>query len=329
MTNLVTGASGFIGSFIAEELIKKGEKVRAFVRNTSDTSFLRSINAEIFKGNLNDPVSIRDAVKGVDKIFHSAAMVGDWVPREEAFRVNVEGTRHLLEAATNEKIKRFVFISSLAVLGMRDHHKTPADAPRIKTNDIYADTKIDSEELVIEFGKRRKLPFTVVRPGFVFGPRDNKVIPRIVDFLGKGKYAFVGSGNNKINMIYVENLSDAVVKAGSSDKALGQIYNVTNDSGMSMKDLVYMVSELWGYKKPNKHIPKKLAYTICNIMEFFARARKAKEAPLLNKTRLKFLTLNLDFDNSKAKSELGYNPKINMMEGLKRTKTWMESAKTL
>lgn len=324
MRNLVTGATGFIGSFIAEDLIKRGEHVRAFVRKTSKVGFLESLGTEIFRGDLNNADSIHKAVKGMDKIFHSAAMVGDWIPKEEAYRVNVEGTRHILEAALNEKVKRFVYISSLAVLGMRDHHKTPPDAPRIKANDAYIDTKIDAEELAIEYGKDHNLPFTIIRPGFVFGPRDNKVIPRMVDFLKSNKYIFVGNGNNKINMVYVENLADIVIKASYSDNAIGQIYNVTNDSGMTMKDLVYMVSDLWGYKRPTKHVPKIVAHFLCNIMEFSAKIAKAKEPPLLNKTRLKFLSLNLDFDISKIKKDLDYTPTIDMMEGLKRTKAWLE-----
>ncbi len=324
MKNLITGASGFIGSFIAEELVKRKEYVRAFVRKTSKTEFLKNLGVEIFRGDLNDAHSMNEAIKGMDKVFHSAAMVGDWILREEAFRVNVDGTRYLLKAALDEGIKRFVYISSLAVLGMKDHHRTPHSAPRVKTNDVYADTKIDAEEMVVEYGRKHNLPFTVIRPGFVFGPRDDKVIPRMVDFVKKGKFVFVGSGNNKVNMIYVENLADAVIKASYSDRAIGQIYNVTNDSGMTMRDVVSMVSDLWGYKRPSKHIPRKVAYGLCNVMEFFAKVTKAKKAPLLNKTRMKFLSLNLDFDISKIRDDIGYNPHIDMMEGLRRTKAWME-----
>lgn len=327
MRNLVTGATGFIGSFIAENLVKRGEEVRALVRKTSDTAFLKSLDVELFYGDLNNADSIRQAVKGMDKVFHSAAIVGDWVPKEEAYRVNVEGTRYLLEASKEEKVKRFVFISSLGVLGMKDHHKTGSDAPRIKVNDAYADSKVDSEEVVVGFGRENNFPFTVIRPGFVFGPRDSKVIPRIVDFLKNDKFVFIGSGKNKINMIYVENLADIVIKASYSDKAIGQVYNVTNDSDMTMMALVCMVSDLWGYKRPTRHVPKNVAYTLCNIMEFFAKMTHAKEPPLLNKMRLKFLSLNLDFDIQKIKEELDYKPPFNMLEGLKRTKAWMEQTR--
>ena len=327
MKNLVTGATGFIGSHIAENLVKKGERVRVFVRKTSNTEFLRSLGVEIFCGDLNNPDSVNEAVKEMDRVFHSAAMVGDWIPKEEAYRVNVEGTRHLVEAALNKKVKRFVYVSTLGVLGMKDHYKTPPDAPRIKVNDPYVDTKVDSEKLVIEYGRKRGLPFTVIRPGFVFGPRDNKVIPGMISFLKKGKFIFIGSGKNKINMIYVENLADVIVKASDSDKALGQIYNVTNDSSMVMMDLVYMVSDLWGYERPTKHVPKIAAYMLCNVMEFFARIANSKKPPLINKTRLKLLSLNLDFDITKAKEELGYRPAVDMEEGLRRTKEWLDQNK--
>ncbi len=324
MKNLVTGATGFIGSFIAEELVKRGEYVRALVRKTSDTKFLKSIGVDLFYGDLSDRDSVYAATKGIDKVFHSAALVGDWVSREEAFKINVDGTKHLLNAAKEEKVKRFIFVSSLAVLGMRDHHKTPSDPPCELTGDVYADTKIESEKFVTKFSKEKNLPFTVIRPGFVFGPRDNKVIPRIVDYLKKGKYIFIGSGKNKVNMIYIENLADAIVNASYSEKTLGEVYNITNDSGMTMMDVAYTVADLWGCKRPTKHLAKGIAYTLCNIMEFFARLAKAKEPPLLNKTRLKFLTLNLDFDITKIKRDLGYEPKVDMLEGLKRTKDWME-----
>ena len=325
MKNLVTGATGFIGSHIAEKLVKRGEKVRALARKTSDTKFLKSLGTEIIYGDLTDSESVRQAVRGMDKVFHSAAIVGDWVPRETAYSVNVHGTKKLLEAANSERIKRFIFISSLAVLGMRDHHRTPSNPPAQLTGDVYADTKIDSEKLVVSYCTDNKIPFSVIRPGFVFGTRDTKVIPGMVNYIKNGRFIFVGSGKNKVNMIYVENLADAVVVASSSTKALNQVYNVTNDSGMTMMDVVNMVSDMWGLDRPTKHIPKQAAYALCSVLEFFAKATRAKKPPLLNKTRLKFLSLNLDFDITKIKEELGYVPQVDMKEGLRRTKAWLET----
>ncbi|MDP3790893.1 MAG: NAD-dependent epimerase/dehydratase family protein [Candidatus Omnitrophota bacterium] len=324
MKNLITGATGFVGSHIAERLIKEGEEVITLVRKTSKTDFLKNIGAKFAYGDINDVDSIKDAMRGIDIVYHSAALADEWISPKQARRVNVDGTRNLLNCALEAKVKRFVFISSLAVLGMRDHHGTNADAPYHKTGDSYIDTKIDSEQLVMGYYKKYGLPVTVVRPGFVFGPRDNKLIPRLSDRLGKKQFMFVGSGKNKINSVYVENLTDAIILAARSDKAIGQKYNVTNDSGMTLEDLVFKIVDIWKFDKPKKHIPKAMAYLVCHVLTAIARLTKAKEPPYITKTRIKFLCLNLDFDIAKTRNDLGYVPRVSIEDGLRRTKEWMQ-----
>jgi 2-alkyl-3-oxoalkanoate reductase len=324
MRNLVTGATGFIGSHIAERLIKEGEETKALVRQMSDTAFLKSIGVKLVYGDINDPVSLRNALKDIDIVYHSAAIAGEWVSPKEAYRVNVEGTKKLLEASKEAGIKRFVFISSLAVFGMRDHYCTPFDAPYKKSGDSYIDTKIDSEQLVLDYYKKEGLPVTAVRPGFVFGPGDNKFIPRISERLGKKQFIFVGSGKNKINAVYIENLIDAILLAARSEKAVGSAYNVTNDSGMTLEDLIFNIADIWKFEKPYKHVPKFFAYLVCGVLNMLARLTKAKEPPYVTKTRIKFLSLNLDFDISKTRNDLGYIPRVSIEEGLRRTKEWMD-----
>lgn len=326
MRNLITGASGFIGSYIAESLKKQGEHVFALVRETSNTEFLKKIGVELRYGELNNPESLKKAMQDIKAVYHSAALADEWISPETAYRVNVEGTRNLLEAAKQENVKRFIFISTLAVLGMRDHYGTRADAPYRKVGDPYIDTKIDSEKMAMDYYKTYGLPVTVVRPGFVFGPRDKKLIPRIVDKLGKDKFMFVGDGKNKINAVYIENLADAIVAAARSERAVGQAYNVTNDSGMDIENFIFTISDIWNIKRPSKHIPKALAYLVCHVLEGSARLARAKNPPYITKTRIKFLSLNLEFDIKKTREELGYRPLISVEEGLKRTKEWMDAS---
>lgn len=326
MKNLVTGATGFVGSHIAERLVREGEEVIALVRKTSNISFLSGLGVKFAYGDINDIESVRKAMAGIDVVYHSAALADEWISPTEARRVNVEGTRNLLEAALEAKVKRFVFISSLAVLGMKDHHGTPADSPYHKSGDSYIDTKIESEELAMDYYKNKGLAVTVVRPGFVFGPRDNKLIPRLSGRLAKKQFMFVGDGRNLINAVYVENLTDAIMLAARSPKAVGQKYNVTNDSKMTLENLVSDIVDLWKFDMPKKHIPKPAAYALCNILTAWARLVKAKEPPYITKTRIKFLCLNLDFDITKTRDDLGYSPRISIREGLKKTKEWMEKA---
>lgn len=324
MRNLVTGATGFIGSHIAERLVGEGEEVIALVRKTSKIDFLNSIGVKLVYGDINDTDSVMNAMNGIDIVYHSAALADEWISQREAYRVNVEGTKNLLECALKAKVKRFVFISSLAVLGMRDHHGTGADAPYHKTGDSYIDTKIDSEKLAMDYYEKRGLPVTVVRPGFVFGPRDNKLIPRISERLGKKQFMFVGNGKNKINSVYIDNLTDAIILAAKSEKAVGQKYNVTNDSGMTLEDLVFNIVDIWKFERPKKHIPKFLAYLVCGVLTGWARFTRAQEPPYITKTRIKFLSLNLDFDITKTRNDLGYVPRISIKDGLMRTKEWMD-----
>ncbi len=323
MRNLITGATGFIGSHIAERLVKEGEEVIALVRPTSRIDFLKSIGVKFAYGDINDINSLKNAVNGIDMVYHSAALADEWISPKEAYTVNVEGTKNLLTSALDAALKRFVFISSLAVLGMKDHHGTGADEPYHRTGDSYIDTKIDSEQLVMDYYKKHGLPVTVVRPGFVFGPRDNKLIPRLSERLGSKQFMFIGSGRNKINSVYIENLTDAIILAARSDRAIGQKYNVTNDSSMTLEDLIFKITDIWKLEKPKKHIPKFLAYSVCYILTGWARLTKAKNPPYITKTRIKFLSLNLDFDIAKTKNDLGYVPRVSIEDGLRRTREWM------
>ena len=327
MKTLVTGATGFIGSHIAEYLKNNNEDVVALVRKTSDTSFLESIGVPLCIGELNDPASLKESLVGVEKVYHSAALADEWISHETARKINVEGTKNLLEASKDAGVKRFIFVSSLAVLGMRDHHGTPADSPYKKTGDAYIDTKIDSEQMALEYYRAYGLPVTVVRPGFVFGPRDKKLIPRIVGKLKDNKFMFVGSGKNKMNIVYIDNLIDAIIRAGNADSSIGKVYNVTNGSPIDIETFINQVADLWGIERPVKRIPKKAAYFLCSILEGGARLVNSPTPPFVTKTRIKFLCLNLDFDIEKTRNELGYCPNVAIDEGLKRTKDWMETSK--
>ena len=323
MKNLITGATGFIGSHIAERLIKEGEDVTALVRRTSNTEFLKTIGARLIYGDINDFDSLKTAMKGMDKVYHSAAIVEEWISKKEAYRVNVEGTRNLLECAKQEHIKRFIYISSLSVLGMKDHYKDDENTPYYKSGDSYIDTKIDAEKLVLEYRRNFNLPVTVIRPGFVFGPREKKLIPRILENINKNKFMFVGDGKNKIDVVYIDNLIDAILLAGKNPSSIGQIYNVTDDSGMALEDFIFKIADIWQIKRPSKHVPKPLAYLVCSLLGAWAGITKPKNPPYITKTRIKFLSLNLDFDVSKMRKELGYSPIVDVEEGLRRTKQWL------
>lgn len=326
MKNLVTGATGFVGSHVAEKLIQDGQEVIAFARDSSNTTFLKKLGAQIRYGSLTDTASVFEATKGIDRIFHVAAMTEEWIPKEISQKVNVQGTINLLEAAMENKIQRFFFVSSLAVMGIKNHYGTGVETQYPKSGDPYIDTKIEAEKMVWKFAKFG-LPVTVLRPGFMYGPRDRRFMKRILSKLETGGFKFIGDGKNMLNLNYAGNFADAVLLASKTEDSIGQAYNIANDDkNLDMKTFIFKVADLWNYQKPQEHIPVPIAKIATILMETSARLMKKKEPPLLTKTRLKFLSLNLEFDISKAKQQIGFQNRVNIDQGLQLTKQWIEQS---
>lgn len=319
MLIFITGATGFIGSHLAERLASKGHKLRCLARETSDTEILSKLNAEITAADMNDPSGLKKALEGIEIVYHCAAMVGEWLHKEEADKINISGTKNLLDASVAAGVKRFVHVSSLAVLGMKHHYNTPPEAPYSLTGDIYSDTKIESEKIVMDYYRRKGLPIVIIRPGFVFGLRDRRFLPRILKLLNENKFAFLGSGNNIMNLVYIDNLIDVLTEAAVNEKAIGQKYNVTNKDKITMRDFIYMISDICGIKRPKKSIPVPMARLIADSLEFYGRLIKSQSPPFLTKARIKVASLNLDFDISKTVKDLDYGSKITIREGLENT----------
>ena len=329
MKYLITGATGFVGSHIAEKFRREGDEVIALARETSNPKgikFLEYIGADGHPvKNYSD---IKDVVSQADRIIHAAASTGEWINRQD-YEANIKGTKIFLNASLEKRLgqgfDRFIFISSLGVMGLRNHYHTGTKTDYEKTNDFYLDSKIESEKLVKEFYNEYRLPITILRPGFVYGERDRRLMKRMLETLGQGKFKFIGDGKNKMNLVYAGNFADAVYLSAQTDKAIGQEYNVTDDNGLDIKTFVYKICDLWGFGKPTKHVPIPVAKTAAFFIDGLARLVKTKEPPLLTKTRLKFLSLNLDFDISKTREDLGYNPQVDINNGLNRVKKWIET----
>ncbi len=319
MLVFITGATGFIGSNLARALAARGDKLICLARKTSDLNILNELNASIITTDITDKDALKTALEGVDVVYHIAAVVGEWISKEEAGEINIKGTRSLLEASLEAGVKRFVHISSLAVLGMKHHHSTPVDAPYRMTGDVYSDSKIESEKMVMDFYHKHGLPIVVVRPGFVFGPGDRRFLPRILKLLEDKKFIFLGDGKNIMNLSYVGNLVDVLIQAGLKENVIGQIYNVTNKDKVTMRDFIFMICDILGIEKPRKSIPLPIAKILASCLETYSRSVKKKEPPLLTKARVKVSGLNLYFDISKTIKDLDYDSRVSIKEGLKKT----------
>ena len=316
-TIFITGATGLVGSHAAEEALRRGHRVKALVRGSSDTRLLDQWGVEKVPGDLEDADALRRGVEGADWVFNCAAKVGDWGTLEEFRRLNVEALRLLLDAASDAKVGRFVHVSSLGVYEGRDHFGTDETVPpAAQSLDAYTRSKVEAEELALKYVKDRGLAVSVVRPGFIYGPRDRTVLPKLLDALRNKRFFYFGSGDQVLNCIYVKNLVQAIFLAAEVDGAVGEVFNVTDGGKVTKKQFVGRVAELAGLKPPSRKIPLWLAWTLAVLMERRAKRKKSPVPPLVNKARYKFLGLNLDYSIEKARRVLGYDPAYTTERGL-------------
>ncbi len=324
---LVTGATGLVGSHVAERLRQLGFRTRAIARPSADTSLLRSWGVETVPGDLTDAASLATAAEGVTVVVHCAAKVGDWGPIEDYRRVNVEGLAALLDAVQRPGLlKRFVHISSLGVYEARDHHGTDESTPpSLSGIDGYTRTKAESEQLVLDRVRETKLPAVVLRPGFIYGPRDRTVLPRILGRMKDGQFKYLGSGNQLLNNTYVGNVIDAVLLAIRRDDVIGEVFNLTDGRLVSKREFASGIARRAGLPEPKKSVPLPVAKTAARVLETIYRGLGKKEAPLPSMATVKFLGLNLDYSIDKARDRLGYDPQVSFDEGMDQTFAWLRA----
>jgi 2-alkyl-3-oxoalkanoate reductase len=328
---LVTGGTGLVGSHLIEQACRRGFRVRALVRSPESAKQLSDWGAELVAGDLGEPASLKQAVEGATVIVHCAAKVGDWGPTESYRTINVHGLEQLLLAAESAgALKRFVHISSLGVYQARDHYGTD-ETERTSTTGIdgYTLTKVEAENLVLDHIRDKKLPAVVLRPGFIYGPRDRSVLPRLLERVKSGVFAFLGPPDKLMNNTYVKNLVGAIFLAIERDDAVGQVYNITDGRLVTKQEFVETAAKFAGYPVPTKIVPLGVAKLLAKVLESVWKLLGKKEAPLLSSARIKFLGLNLDYCIDKARRDLGYDPQIDYQTAMRETIDWFRAQKML
>ncbi len=318
---LVTGATGLVGSHVVERARNEGWRVQALVRSPSAAGYLKDMGAELLIGDFSDSESVAKAATEATVIVHCAAKVGEWGPIDGFRQINVRGLEALLDAAEKSgKLKRFVHVSSLGVYEARDHYGTDEDEPpNLAGIDGYTRTKVESEQLVLQHVKEKRLPAVVVRPGFIYGPRDRTIVPQLMQRLKTQKFAYLGSPDKLMNNTYVGNLVDAIFLAIEKDSVLGQVFNITDPRLVTKKEFMETIAKTAGAPLPTAVVPIGVARFLAKMLEGLYHLLGKKEAPLLSSARIKFLGLNLDYSIDRARRLLGYSPKFDFAEAMPLT----------
>jgi ornithine--oxo-acid transaminase len=325
---LVTGASGFIGGHLAQRLMEEGHQVRCLVRSSSDTSLLEKLDVEIVVGDLTSARSLGGAATGCRYVFHCGAHVSDWATTEELRRINVEGTRNLLEASTGASVERFVHFSTTDVYGYPGGAAIDEtySAPRFRN--WYAQTKLDAEAEVRRMSEMDGMEAVILRPATVYGPRSTSVIGEIARAIRNGSMLLVDCGRPVAGLCYVENLMDAAVLALRNDAAAAQVFNITDGLDVTWKEFTDGLAEGLGCSQVRWSLPFWAANALGSFLEHGYRAlrktTRLKTPPLLSRQAVHVLGRNQDFSNRKAREVLGWEPRVDYDAGLEATLAWLE-----
>jgi len=321
MRILITGASGFVGGHVAEACVRRDWPIHLLARPASDLHGLESqAGVTVFRGELHDPAVVRQALADVDAVIHCAAKVGDWGPVEEYRRANVESLRVLLDACKGLGLSRFIQLSSLGVYPARHHYGSDETTPLPKKHrDGYTQSKVESEQLALQYHRDFGVPVVALRPGFIYGPGDRTVMPRIIENLRSGFLRYPGGGKQALNTIFIRNLIDAIFLALENENAVGEAFNLTDGERVSKRQFIEAIADAMNLPRPTRTPPLWFARTVTWFYEKIYKLAGAKQAPPYSFARLKFMGLNLDFSIEKSRRELGYRPRVSFADGIKET----------
>jgi nucleoside-diphosphate-sugar epimerase len=323
---LITGATGFIGGHLAEWLVREGFRVRCLVRANSDTSLLDGLGVELVVGDLTSAGSLGGAAEGCRYVVHCAARVSDWATVEEIARVNVRGTRSLLEAATGASVERFVHVSTTDVYGYPGVSTVDETYAGTRFRNWYSETKRAAEEEVRRAGA---LETVILRPATVYGPRSTDVVGEIARAIRGGHMVLIDRGRPIAGLCYVENLVDAAVLALRHDAAPGQAFNVTDGLPVTWRQFTDDLAAGLGCRPPRWSMPYPVASGLGFALEqgyrLLRRATRLKTPPLLSRQAVHVLGLSQDFSNRKAREVLGWEPRVGYAAGLDATLAWLRA----
>lgn len=322
----ITGATGFIGSHLVDQLLKKNYEIKCLVRKTSNLKWLKDKPVELIYGDLFDKEALTPALKDTDYVYHIAGVTFA-KKKEEFYKGNVDATKSLLEIclAANPELKKFIHISSQAAAGPSFDGKPIDETKDYHPITTYGKSKMEAEKIVRSYFD--KLNCTVVRPPAVYGPRDYAIF-EYFKAMNRGLQPLIGFENKLISLIHAVDLVDGIILAGESDKAKSNIYFISSGKFYNWRDVGEITQRLLGKKSLKIVIPHFAVHVVGFFSEVFGYM--STKPVILNREKVKDITQAYWICSvEKAKQDFGFKEKFTLEEGFKNTIDWYRENKWL
>jgi nucleoside-diphosphate-sugar epimerase len=311
---MITGGLGFIGRTLAQRLREQGVDVRG-------VDVVADPELGVIAGDVGEAGAWQDAFSGSDTVIHTAALVSNAASAQEAWRINVLGTRNALEAAIRGGAERFLHFSSVRAFGDVGFPDGVDELHPVRTDGhTYVDTKIASEQVVLQAHAAGEIECTVIRPGDVYGPgsRPWTILP--VEAIDAGRFFLPAMGRGIHSPIYVDDLVAGALRAASAPQAIGEVFTISGGVGVSCNEFFGYYARMLG-KRPARRVPTAAAMALAILPEIAARI--SGNSTELRRSSVIYMTRTGTYSIAKARRVLGFEPEVDLAEGMRRTEDWL------
>lgn len=319
MNILVTGATGFMGTYLVSRLIECGYKVRALVRDEDKARRVLDKSCEIFVGDIEKEETLIGCCDNIDVVYHMAALMGHDSPSPEAFekfrKVNVNGVTNIIREAKKSNVVKFIHISSTAAMGLQKTIRINEET-ECRPYTPYQVTKREGELCVLAEFEKSGFPAVVIRPSMVYGPGFKGDFLTLAKVCKSGWFPKIGSGANLSPALYITDLVEALVKVIDKGKT-GEIYMLSSKESYTLKETAEIIGSALGKKIRFVYIPRNIAIMGAGILEFICRQLGKK--PPVTKRNIQSVSTDRIVDISKLSKALEYEPSISLDIGLPKT----------
>ena len=322
MNVLVTGATGFVGIHLTRRLVQDGHAVRILARSAASASRVSALEAEVVIGDVTDPAAIDCAVAGAEIVYHLAGAFQGVRADAQYWRVNVDGTRYVIEAALRHGVRRLVHCSTSGVHGPSTNGPLTEESPLAHSPwNLYEVTKAAGERLVLSAAREHGLDAVVFRPAAIYGPGDLRLL-KLFRAIAKRRFVMLGDGQPQYHTVYIDDLIDGILQCAGRPEALGEAFILAGPRATSIQELVETIAEAVGTSVPRWRLPVGPVYAAGVLCEWACKPLKI--APPLHRRRVDFFRYHRLFDSAKAKRLLGYAPQVDLQTGIERTARWYQ-----